>query len=322
MFSKIYREQASVISLLYESKSTQQHHPPSVDCLDINSQEPNLIVTGGNNGSATVWDATSSSLLPTLTLGPMSSSPNDEILSVEWNRQVKSIFATASNTNVHVYDTRKKDQTTPIMRVYDSNATTTWGVGAASAMYAKSVVWSHSHGTTLLVANSNDANPFIQLWDLRYTASPIKYLKGGHTRGIASMSWNSYDEELLLSAAKDNSVCAWNPAANQNEEPLLAILPSISNQFINQIVWCPWEPSLFAIGAFDGHTSVYNLTQTNQARQENNQILESFGLDSPFLPPQQQQQTHYPSQQQKQPPILSKAPKWMRIPSRASWAVG
>ncbi len=43
--------------------------------------------------------------------------------------------------------------------------------------------------------------------------------------------------------------------------------------------------------------------------------MESFSLNSQYLPSQQIQP---PLQRQ---PILTKAPKWLRAPCRASWAV-
>lgn len=92
---------------------------------------------------------------------------------------------------------------------------------------------------------------------------------GGHTRGIQSISWNRYDEQLLLSAGKDNNVCLWNPSTPMNEEPLQAVIPYITNQWINEVEWCDWEPSLFAVNSFDGRTTVYDLTRNNSYIQTN-----------------------------------------------------
>ncbi len=67
-------------------------------------------------------------------------------------------------------------------------------------------------------------------------------------------------------------VCLWNPSSTGNEEPLQAVIPYVTNQWINEIEWCHWEPSLFAISSFDGNTSVYNLTQTNSLHQTNTKV--------------------------------------------------
>ncbi|CAG2183924.1 unnamed protein product, partial [Oppiella nova] len=100
-----------------------------------------------------------------------------------------------------------------------------------------------------------------------------------------------------------------------NEESLQAVIPYITNQWINEIKWCDWEPSLFAVNSFDGNTTVYNITQTNSLNQTNTKILESFDLSLQNIRPQQMQ-----ASVQRQP-ILTRAPKWLRIPCRPSFGV-
>ncbi|RWS18854.1 protein transport protein Sec31A-like protein, partial [Leptotrombidium deliense] len=220
-------------------KSEQQ----TVNCLDLNSNENNLICSGSNDGSITIWDL-NESLKQSATLSPTIPIPNDEVLSVAWNKQVKSIIASVTNSNVYIYDTRKKEQTTPIMQCLGS-----W---SCVAYISKAVCWSHTHATSLIVASANDANPHLQIWDLRYANCLLRYLKGGHNRGIVTVAWNPFDEQIILSAAKDNTTCLWNPTVGPNDNPLISVIPSVTNQWINDIKWCSWEPSLFAVGSLDG----------------------------------------------------------------------
>ncbi|CAF4412268.1 unnamed protein product, partial [Rotaria magnacalcarata] len=55
-----------------------------------------------------------------------------------------------------------------------------------------------------------DQSAAIQLWDLRYGASPMKLLSG-HTRGILDLQWSPNDSNLLMSSGKDNKIICWNP---------------------------------------------------------------------------------------------------------------
>ncbi|XP_054160185.1 protein transport protein Sec31B-like [Oppia nitens] len=299
------------IKLIYETEGQTS----GITCLDINPKELHTLAIGSEDGSIGIWDIESKGK-PEKNINLNSSTANDSINVVKWNRQVSSILAEASNSNIQVWDTRKAVNSGPIMRVHDTNATSLWGSGQQSLMISRSLVWSESTSTTLIVANSNDANPIIQLWDLRYATSPLNHFKGGHTRGIQSISWNKFDERLLLSAGKDNVVCLWDPTSNVNEESLQAFIPYITNQWISDIDWCHWEPSLFAINSFDGNTTIYNITQTNCLNQTNTKILESFDLNTTNQFVQQMQ----PSVQR--PPIIAKAPKWMRSPCRPSFGFG
>lgn len=146
-------------------------------CLDFNLGS-NSLASGNEEGAIDLWDIDGSgSLNKTLSLHTVSIT-NDPINLVKWNKQVHSILASASNANIHVWDTRKPENTGPIMRVHDNNATSLWGSGPQSLMVCSSLSWSNTQATSLIIANSNDANPFLQVWDLRYATCPIKNMRG------------------------------------------------------------------------------------------------------------------------------------------------
>ena len=144
--------------------------------LDLNPKESHSLAVGSEDGSVSVWDIESKSK-PEMTLNLISSG-NDSVNTVKWNRQVLTILGSASNSNIHVWDIRKATNSGPIMRVHDNNAASVWGTGPQSLMICRSLVWSESNATTLIVANSNDANPFLQIWDLRYATCPLNNLRG------------------------------------------------------------------------------------------------------------------------------------------------
>ena len=131
---------------------------------------------GCDDGSIGIWDFQTKPK-PERTLN-LSASPNESVNTVKWNRQVFTILAAASNSNIHIWDTRKAANSGPIMRVHDNNAASLWGTGPQSLMICRGLAWSESNATSLIVANSNDSNPILQLWDLRYATCPLNNFRG------------------------------------------------------------------------------------------------------------------------------------------------
>lgn len=120
------------------------------------------------------------------------------------------------------------------------------------------------------------------------------------------------DESLLLSGGKDNNICIWNPMLGLSHDSFIAVAPGITNQWINEVEWCPWEPSLFAVGSFDGNTTIYNLTKKNSIVQTNSNVMDSFGMDVSTAPALNLIQS----------PILSTPPNWFKVPCGVSWGFG
>ena len=62
----------------------------------------------------------------------------------------------------------------------------------------------------MVLASEDDRLPVIQMWDLRFTSSPLRVLES-HTRGILAIAWSMADSELLLSCGKDAKILCSNP---------------------------------------------------------------------------------------------------------------
>jgi WD40 repeat protein len=180
VLKQVYDAKSADLKLEYESEA----QTTSFTCLDLNSYELNSFAAGCDDGTIGIWDIDSNGI-PKKSLNLSSTATaNDSINVVKWNKEVNSILAAASNSNVHVWDIRKSINSGPIMRVHDNNATSIWGSGPQSLMISRSLAWSYSHATTLIIANSNDANPIIQLWDLRYATCPLNYFKGSNSQNF------------------------------------------------------------------------------------------------------------------------------------------
>lgn len=160
-----------------------------------------------------------------------------------------------------------------------------------------------------------DQAPVVQLWDLRFATSPLKTLEN-HQRGILSLAWCAQDSNLLVSCGKDNRIVCWNPNSNNPGGEVLSEVAK-TNQWNFDVAWCPKNPALIACPSFDGHVSVYSLMggKTQQV-QTSNKIADSFpGMDG---------YVQAPVPQQSSAPVsvdLSKPPKWLKRPVRASFGV-
>jgi protein transport protein SEC31 len=85
----------------------------------------------------------------------------------------------------------------------------------------------------------------------------------GHSRGVLSLSWCTFDAELLLSGGKDNRTICWKPQTGE----MVGELPHCGN-WVFDVQWCPRIPSLISTCSFDERVSVYSLApSSNQAVQ-------------------------------------------------------
>ncbi|XP_039532057.1 protein transport protein Sec31A isoform X2 [Pimephales promelas] len=286
--------------------SQSEKHSGPVRALDVNSFQPNLVASGGNESEIYIWDLNNFS--SPMTPGPKTQ-PLEDISCVAWNKQVQHILASASPSGkASVWDLRKNDL---IIKVSDHS----------NRMHCSGLSWNPEVATQLVLASEDDRMPVIQMWDLRFATSPLKVLEN-HTRGILSIAWSVADPELLLSCGKDNRILCWNP----NTAEVLYELPT-SAQWCFDIQWCPRNPAVLSAAAFDGHISIYSIMGgSNDAANhlQADQLSSSFGNMDPFgtgktLPPLQLPQP--PSSQSTITP-LKKPPKWIRRPVGASFAFG
>ncbi|XP_030625928.1 protein transport protein Sec31A isoform X2 [Chanos chanos] len=281
-------------------------HTGSVQALDVNSFQTNLVASGGNESEIYIWDL--NNFASPMTPGPKTQ-PLEDISCVAWNRQVQHILASASPSGrASVWDLRKNDL---IIKVSDHS----------NRMHCSGLAWHPEVATQLVLASEDDRMPVIQMWDLRFATSPLKVLEN-HTRGVLAIAWSLADPELLLSCGKDNRILCWNP----NTAEVLYELPT-STQWCFDIQWCPRNPAVLSAAAFDGHISIYSIMGGSNETVNNpqvDQISASFGNMDPFgtgqtLPPLQLPQSSAPKTTVTP---LKKPPKWIRRPVGASFAFG
>ncbi|KAK7120107.1 hypothetical protein R3I94_020205 [Phoxinus phoxinus] len=286
--------------------SQSEKHSGPVRALDVNSFQPNLVASGGNESEIYIWDLNNFS--SPMTPGPKTQ-PLEDISCVAWNKQVQHILASASPSGkASVWDLRKNDL---IIKVSDHS----------NRMHCSGLSWNPEVATQLVLASEDDRMPVIQMWDLRFATSPLKVLEN-HTRGILSIAWSVADPELLLSCGKDNRILCWNP----NTAEVLYELPT-SAQWCFDIQWCPRNPAVLSAAAFDGHISIYSImggSNDEAIHLQADQLSSSFGNMDPFgtgktLPPLQ---LPPPSSTQSTITPLKKPPKWIRRPVGASFAFG
>ncbi len=73
-----------------------------------------------------------------------------------------------------------------------------------------SLSWHPDNPTQVAVACDDNRFPYINIWDLRKSASPFMVLSGGHTAGITNLAWCTQDAGLMLASSKDGKVVCWN----------------------------------------------------------------------------------------------------------------
>ncbi|XP_072190060.1 protein transport protein Sec31A isoform X9 [Excalfactoria chinensis] len=281
-------------------------HTGPVRALDVNMFQTNLVASGANESEIYIWDL--NNFATPMTPGAKTQ-PLEDISCIAWNRQVQHILASASPSGrATVWDLRKNE---PIIKVSDHN----------NRMHCSGLAWHPDVATQMVLASEDDRLPVIQMWDLRFTSSPLRVLES-HTRGILAIAWSMADSELLLSCGKDAKILCSNP----NTGEVLYELPT-NMQWCFDIQWCPRNPAILSAAAFDGRISIYSIMggSTDGLRQKHvDQLSSSFGNLDPFgtgqpLPPLQ-----LPQQTAPQSVVLplKKPPKWIRRPVGASFSFG
>ncbi|NXC45642.1 SC31A protein, partial [Penelope pileata] len=281
-------------------------HTGPVRALDVNMFQNNLVASGANESEIYIWDL--NNFATPMTPG-VKTQPLEDISCIAWNRQVQHILASASPSGrATVWDLRKNE---PIIKVSDHN----------NRMHCSGLAWHPDVATQMVLASEDDRLPVIQMWDLRFTSSPLRVLES-HTRGILAIAWSMADSELLLSCGKDAKILCSNP----NTGEVLYELPT-NMQWCFDVQWCPRNPAILSAASFDGRISVYSIMggSTDGLRQKHvDQLSSSFGNLDPFgtgqpLPPLQ-----LPQQTAPQSIVLplKKPPKWIRRPVGASFSFG
>ena len=72
------------------------------------------------------------------------------------------------------------------------------------------MMWNPEIPTQFVVANDDDKNPTINIWDLRNPDYPVATFNDIHYSGILSFSWCLSDPSLVVSSGKDNRTVVTN----------------------------------------------------------------------------------------------------------------
>ncbi|XP_066981796.1 protein transport protein Sec31A-like isoform X39 [Macrobrachium rosenbergii] len=277
---------------------TEGLHAGPVFTISSNPLQKNLIASGSSECEISVWDINK---LDTPNSPGKRPAINADVTCVSFNRQVAHILASTYAGHCVMWDLRKQ---TSIISISDT----------VSRMKSKSICWNPSVATQLLLASDDDSTPWAQIWDLRYANQPLKTLQG-HQRGILKAMWCAQDDNLMITASKDNKIYVWNPNLTNGTE-IVGEFPSY-NQWSFDMDWCGRDPSLVAMASVDGYVSVYSVlggglppTQTDKFSA----IADSFpGMEMPAVAPQGVSP---------QPIQLKYAPKWFPKPAGARFCFG
>jgi len=72
------------------------------------------------------------------------------------------------------------------------------------------LMWNPEIPTQFVVANDDDKNPSINIWDLRNPDYPVATFNDIHYSGILSFNWCLSDPSLVVSSGKDNRTVVTN----------------------------------------------------------------------------------------------------------------
>eukprot|EP00019_Armaparvus_languidus_P003887 CAMPEP_0168594394 /NCGR_PEP_ID=MMETSP0420-20121227/8875_1 /TAXON_ID=498008 /ORGANISM="Pessonella sp." /LENGTH=1134 /DNA_ID=CAMNT_0008630711 /DNA_START=214 /DNA_END=3615 /DNA_ORIENTATION=- len=174
-----------------------QKHQGAVQGIDFNPYQHQFLASGGADSEVYIWDLTRTDEPGIYSPGQKTTQSTADITCVQWNRKVQHILATtASAGNTVIWDLKVKRS------VISFNDKTL-------SARCRSMAWHPSNATQLVTGAESDERPVIQLWDLRNTYSPLRYLEG-HQRGVWTLSWNEDDPSLLLSSGKDARTLCWD----------------------------------------------------------------------------------------------------------------
>ncbi|CAF0960782.1 unnamed protein product [Adineta ricciae] len=280
-------------------------HTGSVHSIDMNILQPNLFASGGSNAELMIWDLNDlkQPMIPGGTT-PSTHHIDEEVQCVAWNRQKSHILGSTLGGKTLIWDLKSSNE--PIFKITDSTY----------RMRANRLVWHPDITSQLCLASEEDQSAAIQLWDLRYGASPMKLLNG-HTRGILDLQWSPNDGNLLMSSGKDNKIICWNPNDLSVIAEIVYEIPC--NHWCFDVKWCLVDPNLISASSFDGTLSIYTLMggSCQVTRAVNNQLFaQAFGDGLPAS------QEPLPSTTTQDVPPIKYAPKWMRRKTRISFAFG
>ncbi|KAH3761854.1 secretory protein Sec31 [Pelomyxa schiedti] len=220
--------------------SSINRHQAPITALDFNSVQTNLLASASSDADIFIWDLADPSKPNMYTPGKKTNA--QEVTCVAWNKKVQHILASSTyNGQASIWDLRSKKL---LMSFNDHAKEGKW----------KSMAWHPFDATTLITASENDKVPVVQLWDLRNFHAPLKYFEG-HTSGVWSVSWSSFDPNLIATAGRDKTVC-WNV---ETAEQLCELEQSVPGVWDCKVDWSPTQPGLLSTCSLSGKVAIHTV---------------------------------------------------------------
>ena len=195
--------------------ATKIHKGVPVGSIEFNPHKKNLLASGGSE--VLIQDISANMKQPTVfTPGVPNYHEGSRITSISWNRIVQHILASASEDGkIVVWDLKVNKSVFNFTEPSSSSAGMDdyfGGQGASQPPKSKEtqMMWNPQIPTQFVVANDDDKNPTINIWDLRNPGYPVATFNDIHYSGILSFSWCLSDPSLVISSGKDNRTVVTN----------------------------------------------------------------------------------------------------------------
>ncbi|KAH7647951.1 hypothetical protein FG379_001013 [Cryptosporidium bovis] len=222
-------------------------HNSSINCLEFNKVETNLLASGGSDGKIFVIDLKDgvTGNLNHFEPGKENKHGDSDLTSVKWNPKVSHILASSSgNGTTAIWDLKLKKSAISFR-------------DPAQRSRPSTLAWVPNQPTQIIVGYDDDRNPSLQLWDLRNVSYPFKETVSAHQKGIMSVDFSQVDSNLLLSSGKDGKIICWTLLNNQQPEIFTEL---VSQQWNVQNLWSPIIPGIFATASHNDKIGIFSLS--------------------------------------------------------------
>jgi len=170
------------------------------------------------------------------------------ITAVSWNRVVPHILASASeNGKIVVWDLKVNKSIFTFSEPMSQSSSEDYFdyFGSGSGQESKQgqtlqretcLVWNPEIPTQFIIANDDDQNPSLNIWDLRNPDYPVANFSDIHTAGILSVSWSPSEPNFIASSAKDFRTVVTNFKTGEqvlefpSQEPFKSLRWSLNNK--------------------------------------------------------------------------------------------
>lgn len=196
--------------------ATKIHNDMPVSTIEFNPHKKNLLASGGQE--VLIQDISTNIKAPNVfKVGQPNYHEGSRITSISWNRVVPHILASSSeNGKIVVWDLKMSKS------IYNFTEPSQ-GAGGIDDYFGSQnssqqqqqkketqMMWNPQVPTQFVVANDDDQNPLINIWDLRNPDYPVATFSDIHRKGITAISWCLSDPNLVVSSGKDKRTVVTN----------------------------------------------------------------------------------------------------------------